>query len=254
MNEFMRSSFAKFVALFLLGFIGVISLLPVISDLVAMQPEKPPVPIGILQFISAVQSSVLLLMAVWVGMRLTPKVALSSPVIDAALSRAISIQLLRPVVVYGVMGGVIGGGFIYFFTEFMSTKLPAEFIATAQQITLPWYSKILYGGITEEVLIRWGLMSFLVWLFARTQIKQQATPRTVSYVLAIIVSALIFGVGHLPFAAAFSPDMGLELIVYIIVGNVGFGLIAGYLFWRRGLECAIAAHIVAHILMLSLGM
>lgn len=30
-----------------------------------------------------------------------------------------------------------------------------------------------------------------------------------------------------------------------------FGLIAGYLYWRRGLDCAMLAHIVARIVMIT---
>ena len=37
----------------------------------------------------------------------------------------------------------------------------------------------------------------------------------------------------------------------MIVANSIFGLIAGYLYWKRGLESAMFAHMVAHVLLLT---
>jgi membrane protease YdiL (CAAX protease family) len=51
-------------------------------------------------------------------------------------------------------------------------------------------------------------------------------------------------------AFTLSPEVTAPLVAYIIVGNAAFGFIAGYLYWKRGLECAIAAHMIAHITMI----
>jgi membrane protease YdiL (CAAX protease family) len=37
----------------------------------------------------------------------------------------------------------------------------------------------------------------------------------------------------------------------VIVANSLFGLIAGYLYWKRGLESAMLAHMLAHVLLLT---
>ena len=39
-----------------------------------------------------------------------------------------------------------------------------------------------------------------------------------------------------------------SVVAYVTLGNAMFGVIAGYLYWRRGLEAAIGAHIVAHVI------
>jgi membrane protease YdiL (CAAX protease family) len=36
--------------------------------------------------------------------------------------------------------------------------------------------------------------------------------------------------------------------VYIVVANAAFGLVAGWTYWRKGLEAAIGAHSLAHVL------
>jgi membrane protease YdiL (CAAX protease family) len=44
-----------------------------------------------------------------------------------------------------------------------------------------------------------------------------------SNVGAIIIPAIIFGLGHLPFAFAIRPNANVALILYIISGNFIFG-------------------------------
>ena len=72
-----------------------------------------------------------------------------------------------------------------------------------------------------------------------------------SNVGAIIISAIIFGLGHLPFAFAIVPNANVALILYVISGNFIFGSTAGFLYWKKGLESAIMAHMMAHIVMLT---
>jgi len=43
------------------------------------------------------------------------------------------------------------------------------------------------------------------------------------------------------------PTLSVGVAAYIIIGNALFGPIAGYLFWRYGLETAIIAHVCAHV-------
>ncbi len=38
------------------------------------------------------------------------------------------------------------------------------------------------------------------------------------------------------------------LMIFIIIANSAFGLIAGYLYWKKGLESAIIAHMSAHLI------
>jgi hypothetical protein len=101
---------------------------------------------------------------------------------------------------------------------------------------------ISYGGITEELTLRYGLMTFLVWVGA----KVWTTLPPGLYFGALLVSAVLFGAGHLPAMAALIP-----LTPVVILRTVGLnallGLAFGWLFWRRGLEHAMVAHIATHL-------
>ena len=116
---------------------------------------------------------------------------------------------------------------------------------------VPLPTRLLYGGITEEVLLRWGLMTLLVWAGWRLFQKGRDQPRPACFVGAILISSVVFGIGHLPIAFMLLPEDSFALTSYTVVANSLFGLIAGYLYWKRGLESAMIAHMTAHIVLLT---
>ena len=238
------------ILLFSLGFIGIASIVPLIPQLLSLQSAELPMSVEKIQIISVAQLSILLLLMIWLGSVFSKKVGLSAPVIFTLACSENVFDQLKPQILPAVVGGIAGGIFILLFFGTLSSYLPAEFLSAGEKIVPPWYTKILYGGITEELLMRWGLMSFFVWGSYRITQKVGSEIRNYNYVIAIILSALIFGLGHLPVAFALSSEVTVPLVAYIIFGNAGFGFIAGYLYWKRGLECAIAAHMIAHVTMI----
>jgi membrane protease YdiL (CAAX protease family) len=152
-----------------------------------------------------------------------------------------------------LIGGFIGGVGIILTWLLWKPVLPTDFVARSAQLNklLPLPTRLLYGGFTEELLLRWGLMTLLVWVAWRLFQKRRGAPRTFCFVGGIIVSSIIFGLGHLPIAFALVPGVNVALILYVIVANAIFGLIAGYLYWKKGLESSMMAHMMAHVVMLT---
>ena len=105
--------------------------------------------------------------------------------------------------------------------------------------------------MTEELLLRWGLMTFLVWLMWRLFQKGQDRPKPVYFVIAISISSFMFAIGHLPIAFLLFPQPNAVLILFCIAANSVFGLIAGFLYWRKGTESAIFAHMITHVLLFA---
>ena len=236
--------------LFSLGFLGIASIAPVIPQLVSLQPEPLPFSIEVIQLISILQSSILLALMLWLGSVFSKRVNLKAPVIFALASSENVFDKIKPQIIPALIGGIVGGVFLLLFFVGMSSYLPAEFLSAGEKLTPPWYTRILYGGITEELLIRWGLMSFIVWGAYRLTQKNGSDIRPYNYIVAIILSSILFGLGHLPVALALSSEVTAFLVTYIVLGNAAFGFIAGYLYWKKGLECAIVAHMIAHITMI----
>ncbi len=123
---------------------------------------------------------------------------------------------------------------------------PGDLAGVADELLVPLPARILYGGFTEELLIRFGLMSTLAWLFWRL-LQRRDRPSPALFWAAIILSAIPFGVGHLPLVAAATGGLTLEVVIWVVGANAVIGVVAGYLFWRYGLESAIIAHSLAHV-------
>ena len=236
--------------LFGLGFLGVLSILPIIPELINYSQKHTPLPMSVIVLISAAQSALFLFCMVWLGSAFSSRVGLEAPLISSFSKSETILKKLRSIFVPSVLWGLVGGLFLVTFSWFSLPLLPNEFVEVGSKFAPPWYAKVLYGGITEEILIRWGLMSFLVWgSFRATQSGSGAIGKH-NYIIGIVVASLIFGAGHLPALFALTSSSSPLLISYIIIGNAGFGLIAGFLFWKRGLESAILSHITAHITMI----
>lgn len=242
-----------FAFLFLAGFAGVLSFLLVdLSALVATLPAtdgtKLPSP-WLLKFLSLIQPTLLLAVAVFVGVLLTPKVNLSAPASEAFARGDSFIAALKPQIIPGAIAGLIGAVVIVLSWALFRPFLPTEFVARAEAFNrlIPLPTRLLYGGVTEELLLRWGLLTLLVWAAWRVFQRRRPQPGAVCFVGAILISSIIFGVGHLPIAVAIGGPLTLPVVLYIITANSVFGLIAGYLYWRKGLEAAITAHMLAHV-------
>lgn len=209
-----------------------------------VEASQIPVPMEILQVATAIQNTILVLIAAVIGTSLAPKVGLTSPAIYAIANGGSVIKALRPQIIPGLMGGAIGAVVILGFYTFA----PESLMAIQPESPLPLAVRVLYGGITEEVLIRWGLMTAMAWAGWRVLNRYLQQPSSGVMWAAITVSAFAFGLSHLPSVAPSLSELSAYVVAYITIGNALFGLVAGYLFWRYGLEAAIVAHVSAHVL------
>ena len=116
-----------------------------------------------------------------------------------------------------------------------------------ERFSLPIVARVRYGGITEELLLRWGVKTALVWLTWRFPQNRRGAVRTVFAWIAIAFSALMFGAGHVPAAFALVGALDASIVTSMIGVNTAFGVFFGYLFWRYGLESAMIADGLAHV-------
>ena len=203
---------------------------------------------SLIKLVGLIQPTIIVAAAAVVGVLLAEKVSLSAPAFEAFARRDSITTALRPQVVPGLVGGLIGAIAVLSSWIVSRAALPQDFVAHAEQFNrlLPIPTRLLYGGITEEVLMRWGLLTFLVWACWRLFQHGQGRPKSGYLVAAILVSSIVFGLGHLPIALALG-SLNLSIGLFIVTANSIFGLIAGYLYWRKGLEAAIIAHMLTHL-------
>ena len=256
----MRSNLRLFLILWLAGFLGVLSFLLVdLKALIAMVPlpagqslDGLPPPV-ILKIVSLIQPLVLVSIAVLLGVSLANRVGLHAPAAEAFAVGEPVVPKLIPQVLPAIIAGTAGGIAIVLIWVIAKPYLSAEFIRRAEGFNslLPAPVRFLYGGLTEEILLRWGLMTFLVWLPWRLIQKGEGSPKRVFVVAAIFISAFLFGAGHLPVASMLAGQLTFPLVAYVIAANSVFGIAAGFLYWKRGLESAMIAHMFAHVVLIA---
>ena len=243
----MNRKFKLGILLFLTGLIGVLSSLamdvPIPEEMEKMVSELfTPLQ---LKLLSLINPTILLIVAVVVGTSLYDKVNFKLPIIESLLNRRKPTESAG-ILKYGIIGGIISGILILLTAIAFRPILPAEFLEIGEKFKPPLITRFLYGGLTEEILIRFGIMTFFVWLLFK--ISGKLTSKI--YWIGIVVSAIIFGFGHFPIVYNLIGTPTTELLLYIVLGNAFGGIVFGWLYWKKGLETAMIGHIVAHMIML----
>jgi hypothetical protein len=244
-------SMKVFTVLWLIGMVGVISLWWM--NLPIPESEELQMPLWGIKLLSLIQPTFLLSVAVLVGVTLAHKVGLSAPLAEAIVNGTSMRLAIQPQLLSGIIGGLVGGIMVTAIQVCAKFVLPPDFVMKAEELSAgtPLFVRVLYGGIAEELILRWGMMTLLVWLGWRVVSQGQGEPSALCFVVGIALSAFLFGLAHLPLVFALETQVTVSLITYVIVGNSVFGLIAGYLYWRKGLEAAMISHMLVHVVMLA---
>ena len=110
-------------------------------------------------------------------------------------------------------------------------------------------ASILYGGIIEEVMLRlffMSLIAFILWkLFSGKKDKDSIPPKL--FIIANLISALVFAAGHLPATVAIFGTLSPILLIRCFLLNGGFGFIFGEIYRRYGILYAMMSHALFHI-------
>jgi hypothetical protein len=242
-----------FFAIFLVGFVGVLSLLlilvPQLDDIVAAQPELAELSPTVIVLISLLNPLILLIIATAVGCLLAHRVGLVSLISEWAAFGKPVFSRLRPQILLALITGLVFSIVVVVLDAAFLPLLGEDFqaIAVEEADLLPQLVMgMLYGGITEEILLRWGFMSLLVWLGWLMFNRSNPRPSRGVVWTAIILSAILFGVAHLPALAALVPLTTMLVIRTVLLNAIG-GILFGWLFWRYNLEVAMVSHAATHI-------
>ncbi len=235
---------------FVLGMVGVFSLLSMeftLPEAAANILEDKFTP-GQIKFLFLINPTIFLIIAVLIGTFLHDKVNLDAPVIKTLITKQKAFSI-NSILKYGVIGGIIAGTLITISSTIVTPYLPSEMVELANNLEVTLANRFLYGGITEEILMRFGVMTLLVWLASK--VFKSLSPTV--YWIGIIFSSIIFGIGHFPIVFQTVSEPSALLLIYVLFGNSIGGIIFGWLYWKKGLESAMIAHIFAHIVMVTVG-
>lgn len=211
------------------------------------QLRPPGFPVSDLAFraLSLINPAILTMAGVALGCWLAPKVGLDAPLAAALARRERVGPVLRrqtgPAVAVGVAVALVLIVYGWLSRDWFAGA-PA-----AASFQPPLVTKLLYGGIGEELLTRWGLMTLFVWVAWKVAGGPAPVPSW-CYWAGAMLAAVLFAIGHLPLLYMLMPAPPPLLILAVLLGNTLPGLLFGWLYWRRGIEAAMIAHALAHAL------
>ncbi|HEY8174732.1 MAG TPA: CPBP family glutamic-type intramembrane protease [Gemmatimonadaceae bacterium] len=249
----MRAKRRQFWLLLALGMIGLVSIAiaaaPVAQQQAEAIPDFPRLPLAVFGLLAVIQPTILLVLAVWIGVTLAPRLGLRSHIAEWASGRTPVWAPLRKELPLAVAIGMATGLVVAALDALVQ---PAMMSALKQGgvrpggIVVETVSGILYGGITEELMTRWGLMSLITWVGGRVFQRDALPPRDVVFWAALTITAAVFGAGHLR-----AMKTAANLTPIVVVRTIGLNALAaiayGWLYWRRSLESAMIAHASTHV-------
>lgn len=234
------------MGLFALGMIGVLSLplslVPLLEHELAQAGTAIPSR-NVLVVMTLIQPTLLLALGIAIGCTLAPRLELVS-----LLDRTRPLNRLRRCAPMAIAWGLtLAALFTVADVFFFRVHLDESTVSILEQGGIAsTLAAMLYGGITEEIITRWGLMSLFAWLGWRIFQRNRDRPPDSVFYAAIVLAAICFAVAHLP-AAMKMGTLSIPLVARVLTLNTAAGLVFGWLFWRHNLETAMLAHASVHV-------
>lgn len=234
------SFWSEFALLFAASIVGTCAVLPYSLRLL---PKDRPLRLSMrmMLLISIAQGAVVFAVVTALGLFFAHRIGLGATYLEALLS-GMALPSSAGLLIGLVTGALAGAallisdlGFVPYWPDALrysalKTTLTENFLAS------------FYGGINEELLVRFFGLSLLVWLllfvFHQT---------TIVFWTANIVMTVLFGLGHLPALKKLLGSISRAMLVRSLVLNAPIGLLCGWLFWAHGIEAAMLAHFSADI-------
>lgn len=246
----MKKKFKVWLTIVVLGLIGVWSLVLSTIPLTGLPAEVlEAFSEEALRYFILINPAVFVLIATTVGILIYKKIGLSAPIIEGLFDKEKRNYSLKNILKKGIGLGLIAGASIMLLVTIFKPFLPTE-LANPGDLEMHILTRVLYGGITEEILFRFGLMTLIAWIIFIISKKKNS----LVFWIAIILSALPFALGHLPIVFEMIEVPSLAVYIYIILANSVGGVLFGYAYWKHGLESAFIAHMFAHVSMVTISL
>ncbi|ARJ39335.1 hypothetical protein SporoP8_10900 [Sporosarcina ureae] len=239
----------KLVLLFtILNTIGIFAIIPYQMALMGNQPVPGNIPTSLIVTINSTVQVLYMFVLILVGLRLQNRTGLTTPLLNGMVYPKTRVHISKKWVLNSVVIALIGSVIIILLDLFVFSPMIG---APMNQLPSPnWWQGLLasiYGGISEEIMLRLFGMTFIVWLLARITRKEKEGIPDSFYYVAIFLTAIIFGLGHLPATIQIFGELSTIIVIRALVLNGLLGLWFGYLYWKKGLEYAMIAHMSVDI-------
>jgi len=245
--------------LWLAGVFGAICVLPYVMALTPAvfdaASEQLGIPTSAMIGISIIQSALILGFATFTGLWAARKLGLGAPLVDALIRKEVLPHSAPQIAVRAIVLGVAAALLIIVIELLVFSAVTESLEDEAQLNVAPWkgFLASFYGGIAEEIQLRLFMLSimalgirYVVGLVSKSQASSSLSWKV--FWIANITAAVLFGLGHLPATAELIPLTPL-VVTRAIILNGAVGLVAGFLYWRQGIEMAMICHFSADIVL-----
>ena len=228
-----------------------LAVLPYLFALFPALSAKLKLPFTVFAAAQTLQAAVLVFILAFLGLRCQALTGLDSPIVRAWLGqRVFPADFLGRFAAAVLLGFVIGGA-MFFSDRVFSGLMPAPYSALPRIVLWKRLLASLYGGVTEECLVRLFLMSGIVWILLKV-LPHSSPNRAWIFWLGIALAALSFGAGHLPAAAKIWPLTPVVVSRTVVLNAFG-GFFFGWFYWRWGFEYSVVAHFCADLMIHGFG-
>lgn len=227
---------------------GTIAVLPYVLTIQADLLKELSIPISVLLLVQIIQSVILFAIFIFIGLLLSKRVGFSIPILEGLLEGKEIKVYLKSILGISIILGVLAGIFIIGL-DILFSAVGVQ-ITITEEVTPIWQGFLasFYGGIAEEIIMRLFFMTLLVWITYKIKRTIGDKPTNIGVWLAIIIAAVLFGIGHLPITASLTSITPIVVARAILLNGIA-GIVFGWLYWKKGLESAMIAHFSADIVL-----
>lgn len=238
----------EYLLLVFAGMVGVICALPSAWGVIEKTARLANVSAQVLAAGQLLQSALWILLTVGIGLFLGRKTGLGAPLLRGYLAgKHVGAQFRSWILPSALLASLATMVVVALDRLFFLPRMPGFSSAISQVSGWNGILASFYGGITEEILSRLFFLTLSVWALSRFIHPKEGKPSPTAMWIAIIGSAIIFGLGHLPATLASTPFSGIVLARAVLLNGI-YGTIFGLLYWKRGLESSMMAHLTSDLL------
>jgi membrane protease YdiL (CAAX protease family) len=242
--------------LFIAGIVSALAAIPlaveVFGPTISAAPQ-PSLPFPVIIAIGIVQNLILLAVMVLVGLKLGRTLRLGTPLLESWLEKNGQSANWKTSLRAGLLVGIGVGVVLTLMVLALVPTLPKlPFVAIAK---IAFWKRILtcfYGGIFEELLMRFFLLTLVAWIATKIARRESGRLTSLPFWIANVIVAILFGLGHLPSASLVMPITPLVVVAALLLNGIA-AIPFGMLYRKHGLESAMIAHFSADFVLYVVG-
>lgn len=238
----------EYLILVFAGVLAVILGLPSMWTVFEKNASTANRPVLLLAGGAILQSAFWMFLAVGVGLLLSQKTGLGAPILRGFLTGEKIGGKLRSHVFPSISLAIVVTLVVKSLDRwFFMPQMPGFSSLISQTSGWQAFLASFYGGITEEILNRLFFLTLFAWILSKFSHAEDKKPSPTAMWIAIVGSAVLFGLGHLPATLA-TTSFSMILLAREVILNGILAVVFGYLYWKRGLESSVMSHFTSDLI------